>query len=75
VVRERVFDNAVFTNADGTIVWNAAQMDAPVIFRDYDDGTRHVINQRTGKLIVAPYNPLDEREKVRCPHCNHVLGT
>lgn len=72
LVREREMDGAVIQE-DGKVIHNAFQQDDPVIVRDYSDGMRHLLSKRTGKLIIAPFNP-QTAERAHCPHCGGELG-
>lgn len=73
LVREKTLDDGVVIGADGMVIYNALQMDSPLIVRDYSDGMRHLINSITGKLVLAPFDPTAE-EPARCPHCQGQLG-
>jgi hypothetical protein len=71
--REQEYEWVVVADHDGKVLHNAFQQDDPVILRDYDDGMRHLLSKKTGKLIVAPFKPSETR-RYRCPHCNGELG-
>lgn len=73
LVAEKIFEYAVVVDQDGKIIHNAMQQDDPIIHRKYDDGLIHLLSSKTGKLIVAPFDP-ETAEKMHCPHCNGVLG-
>ena len=53
IIEEREEDIRVAVDDDGHVLYNALQAGDPVIIRDYDDGTRHILNKQTGQLIVA----------------------
>lgn len=73
LLEEREHEFAVVVNQDGNVLHNAMQMDDPVIMRKYDDGMVHLFSKRTGRPILAPFNPATA-ERVHCPHCNGELG-
>lgn len=73
LLHERELDSVIVQDGDGVIIHNSMQQDDPVILRDYADGTRHLLSKRTGRLLVAPFNPQTVKRH-RCPHCNGELG-
>lgn len=73
LLEEVEVETALVMDEEGTILHNSFQQNDPVIAKKYDDGMTHLFSKRTGKLIVAPYNP-EARERLRCPHCQGELG-
>lgn len=73
LISESEHEYAVVISQDGTVLHNAMQMDDPVIRKAYDDGMVHLFSKKTGRLILAPFNP-ETAERVHCPHCNGELG-
>jgi len=73
-VDERIVYHAIVVNKAGDIIWNAWQMDDPIVMKKEEDGTVHLFSSKTGKLIIAPYKPEEFRDDARCPHCGKGLG-
>jgi hypothetical protein len=70
LVSEKVLDIVIIQDADGRIIWNAGQMNSPVILRQYSDRTREFVDQKTGKVIRPRYDPSKE-DIPACVHCGN----
>ena len=73
LVSETESEYGVLVGPNGQVVHNSMQMDDPIIMRRYSNGMIHLLSKKTGKLIVAPYDP-ETVERLRCPHCDGELG-
>ena len=51
LVRERELFHAVVQDRDGNILHDGWTEDAPVLRREYDDGTIEIIRKSDGKLL------------------------
>lgn len=51
----RLINDAIVVDKMGNVVYNAMQMDDPIIREKYNDDTYVLRSSRTGRLIVPPY--------------------